>query len=144
MKAEHAHQASQPELVCRRAALFLLLGLAACLPGETVEARYATYEAAAAAGAMEQGWIPLWLPQGAIDIHEKHNLDSNASILRFDTVGAFNIPDTCEPARELVPASLTDRAWWPEAMPPGSRSFICDGGFLRVDAADTRIYFWRP
>jgi len=59
----------------------LVLCLAAC--DETQRASYATYEAAAQAGAVQRGWIPSFVPQSAIEMTEAHDLDLNTQRLRF-------------------------------------------------------------
>jgi hypothetical protein len=44
---------------------------------ETPVTYYATYADAAAAGEMARRWIPSWLPTGAHDIREAHDIDTN-------------------------------------------------------------------
>jgi hypothetical protein len=44
---------------------------------------YATYEVMVVDGAMARGWIPAFVPPSATDFEECHNLDTNASWLRF-------------------------------------------------------------
>lgn len=51
--------------------------------GEIKDERYADYEAARLAGAVERGWIPDFVPQSAYDIRDIHDLDSNAQTLNF-------------------------------------------------------------
>ena len=82
------------------ALLFILLPiflLAACQLSETPESSFANYKEAVASGLIERGWIPDWLPETAVNIHEVHNLDNNASILLFDAGAEFSVPAGCEP-----------------------------------------------
>lgn len=51
--------------------------------GEIKNERYADFEAARLTGAVEQGWIPDFVPQSANDIRDIHDLDSNAQTLSF-------------------------------------------------------------
>lgn len=51
--------------------------------GEVVEERYATWEEARLAGAVEEGWIPPFVPRSATDLRDLHDIDSNLQILRF-------------------------------------------------------------
>ena len=45
---------------------------------------YPTLAAARAAGAIERGWIPTWLPGSARNLREAHDLDTNARWLHLE------------------------------------------------------------
>ena len=48
-----------------------------CRNVDVVTASYATLAEAQQAGAIDRGWMPKGLPQGAYEIREAHDLDSN-------------------------------------------------------------------
>jgi bisphosphoglycerate-independent phosphoglycerate mutase (AlkP superfamily) len=51
-------------------------------------------------GAFERGWLPEWLASEATEIHEFHDLDTNAQAITFsiENVEAFSWPKECKPA----------------------------------------------
>lgn len=57
-----------------------------CRDLEVVTNTHATLDEARSAGAVERGWVPKWLPAGAREIREAHDLDTNR---RW---GLFNFP----------------------------------------------------
>lgn len=67
----------------QRRGLALVLGalLSACF--ETRIESYPTRAAAEAAGAIARGWIPPFVPAGASELREAHNVDTNQRWLRF-------------------------------------------------------------
>jgi hypothetical protein len=83
---------------------------------ENVDATYDSMANAISEGAVTKGWIPPWLPQGATNLQEVHNLDTNVSSLAFDIRDGtgWKLPAQCEPIRygDTVPPSLK-RSWWP-------------------------------
>lgn len=58
-----------------------ILLLAAC--GDRKEERFATWEDAKRAGAIERGWVPPFVPTTARDIRLVHDLDTNAQQIAF-------------------------------------------------------------
>ena len=63
-----------------RPALLVLLALVplhACRDLDVVTASYATLAEARKAGAIERGWVPAGLPEGAYELREAHDLDSS-------------------------------------------------------------------
>ena len=127
-------------LVGLAVALFFGVG---CSAGEMPEEVYASYEEAVGDGAIERGWIPEWLPQTAVDIHEKHDLDRNHSILMFDAGSSFVMPEGCEPAAGAAEASLS-ASWWPDSEVSELPAYDCGGGLLAVGESGSQVYFWRP
>ncbi len=128
------------------ALLFVLLPiflLAACQLSETPESSFADYKETVASGLIERGWIPAWLPETAANIHEKHNLDNNASILLFDAGAEFSVPAGCEPATNPAEATFKE-SWWPLSFSSDWPVYDCGNGYTAVDEAGIRIYFWRP
>lgn len=51
--------------------------------GEVSDERYSDFNAAKADGAVQRGWIPTFVPQSAYDIHDVHDVDTNAQSLGF-------------------------------------------------------------
>ena len=123
-------------------AIILLIAVG-CTPGETPEEAYAGYDEALADGAIERGWIPVWLPETAVNIQEKHDLDSNASILVIDVAGSFAIPEGCNLTTESRASNLS-APWWPAATVAELPVYDCDNGYLALDDGESRVYFWRP
>jgi hypothetical protein len=121
----------------------LLTGLSACIPIDEVENSFDNYGQAEDAGIIESGWIPAWLPETAVDIQEKHNLDTNAGLLFFTTVDQFTIPEGCD-AAGITPSATLTAEWWPGAKVMEMPVYSCGDGFLAVDEASSTIYFWRP
>lgn len=73
-----------------RTSVFILaiaaLGLVAC--GDDIEAHYRTYAELERAGDGARSWMPGWLPSSATDIYDWHNLDTNATRIRFSVPAA--------------------------------------------------------
>lgn len=67
--------------ITRTVSAALLLFLSAC--SDRIEVRYADWEEARVEGAVARGWIPAFVPHDARDLHDVHDLDSNAQTLRF-------------------------------------------------------------
>jgi hypothetical protein len=126
------------------ASLLFMIGLAACFLSETIESTYENIDEAVTAGAVERGWVPEWLPDTAVNLHEKHDLDSNASILRFSlSLTDFAIPLDCQ--ETTVPPSATITAdWWPADLHRTRRAFTCADGYLATDEENGYVYLWRP
>ena len=122
--------------------LVFLLG--ACQFSETPEGNYADYKETAVSGLIEKGWIPDWLPQTAVNIHEKHDLDTNASILFFEAGAEFSVPAECEPTSN-PPAAAFEESWWPQSVEASWSLYECgDQYYLAVDTAEMDVCFWRP
>lgn len=101
--------------------LFLLL-VTLCSSGcswERPESFYASLSEARLKGAIEAGWVPPWLPEGATGLRELHDIDTNESMLAFDLdpTRDWQLPDHCQPVafQELSPPRFS-RSWWPSAQ----------------------------
>ncbi len=133
-----------PQALIALIVLFLAANVLAACAAEMPEASYENLDAAIADGAVERGWVPDWLPPSALDIKEKHDLDTNSQIMRF-TAPSWNggtLPDHCRPVESTEPSRLT-APWWPENVGEMTAEvFVCDGGFLAFNASHG--YFWRP
>lgn len=62
--------------------IFTLLALTGCSDGVTT--RFATLAEAKSKGAFERGWLPPFLPNSAIAIVERNNVDLNTGTGSFD------------------------------------------------------------
>lgn len=92
-----------------------LAALLATACDEVVHERHADFRAAQDAGAIERGWIPAFVPSGAYDIRDQHDLDSGAQTLSFRLppadvpamlVGLKRAPDSeMEATRRVISAT---------------------------------------
>jgi len=130
------------------------LGIVVVGCSEYVEETYPTLAEAKAAGAIERGWLPAWLPTSSKDILESHDLDTNASALSLHFSGAesWAPPASCsQVSPSSVPRARGGRSW-PSDVPPNGLTthrhsyFSCEDGkaFLAVSAAQGELYYWRP
>lgn len=69
---------------------------------------YATVEDIKLDNAFERGWIPLWLPNDAYNIHETHNIDIAYVALSFNVPlkNGFSWPSECEPVSNAYVARM--------------------------------------
>ena len=97
--------------VCTAAVL-----LSACT-NDVLDASYATHAEAMAAGAVQRGWIPAWVPPEATDLREVHSVDTNESALVFTLPAGFGWrpPSSCRAANggEFSEPAFA-RAWIPD------------------------------
>ena len=138
----------------KTAALGLLgLVLSATTCSEVMEASYSSLAEAKAQGAVERGWVPAWLPESARELKEKHDLDTNSSILRFAYSGA----DTWAPRGECYQIRPLEAKtpgltapWWPTDVPPPSTVthrhayFTCERGATFLAVGKGEGLYWRP
>src|SRR5688572_22114675 len=66
------------------------MALAVCsCTDDVLDASYPSQADAVAAGAVKRGWIPSWIPSGATQLREVHNVDTNQSALLFNLPPGF-------------------------------------------------------
>lgn len=65
---------------------FPVLILSACAALENTSSSYADYESLSP--AIEQGWLPDYFPESAVDIKERHNIDTNKVSATFNHDGS--------------------------------------------------------
>lgn len=126
--------------------------LVAC--SEQVDEAYPTLAEAVAAGAIERGWLPSWLPDSSKDILESHDLDTNVSALslHFSEGQSWAPPASCKQVPPTsVPRAIGGRSWPPDVPPSGPTThrhsyFSCEDGegFLAVSTTQGELYYWRP
>jgi hypothetical protein len=75
-------------------AIVVLALLAGCEKQEQTTNVYPDRAAADAAGAIERGWIPEWIPNTAKELREIHDIDTNRSMLalRYDRAEIPRVP----------------------------------------------------
>jgi hypothetical protein len=130
-----------------------ILVAAACQ--ETFESRFDNHAALERSSSSRGDWIPKWVPSSARDIYERHNIDTNASLLRF----SYGSPDeppfgsACKPtATHCGRGSHLSADWWPDDLgserAPSDRYqlFECaeESGCLAVVKSEKEAFFWRP
>jgi hypothetical protein len=131
--------------------LLMLIGTACT---DEQEASYADVPAARSAGAFDRGWLPEIVPDGATNIREAHNVDTNATWACFDA-GA-DLAAVREKIANLgghrVSAAVGTgprRTWWPDVMTQSNLEayeFSEHGGTVVTVGLDTparRVCFHR-
>lgn len=136
-----------------RAHCFLALTGVALVGGcaETFDSSYASVAQANEAGAVARGWVPQWLPSGSRNIHEVHNIETNARMLTADLpLGSKpRLPSECSiVSSSELPKPPFARPWWfadiPEPQPIGTKHkyWKCDGLAVAVLEGDEKIFIW--
>lgn len=133
-----------------------LLFNTSCKRMDVDENIYRDAPAAIAAGAVERGWLPFFLPTSATAIYESHNVDTNDVWVHFQ-VKVNDVKAYVEHCRRIDRDTAVARvgknspAWWPsflekkisEAGGAGYTFYICaDGGYSGVDGKG-RVFYWR-
>src|SRR5690606_35713915 len=100
-----------------RLVAFAAAMLASACTNDVLDASYPTQAEAVAAGAVQRGWIPAWVPPEATDLREVHNVDTNESALLFTLPAKLNWrpPASCRDADagEFSEPGFA-RSWIPE------------------------------
>ena len=105
------------------AAVLLVVAARACTVYETPVEEYPSLAEARAAGAIDRGWIPDFLPPNATHLREVHRIDSNERWLAFTAP----LPELRAMASQLAPLSYesarrtANRSWvvggdWPPEL----------------------------
>ena len=144
----------------REALIALTLGISLLSCRETVSTNYASSSEARRAGALEKGWLPNVLPPSAVDIWERHDIDTNETwgAFRFATSDAAGLLSAVAPvdASTQTVRDPGDAPDWPDALrgrlgrdrldPVGLEVFKSTAQelYLAVDWKRGIAYFWRP
>jgi hypothetical protein len=126
-----------------------MLVLGACQPvaflDDVFEQRYADYARAEAAGEVERGWLPPFVPPSATDIRLRYHLDTNAQLLSYEVPLRDVWPDPafCSPAETPPQRPALTATWWEDALfdLPDVQFYRCGDGWMAVH--DQRVWFWR-
>jgi hypothetical protein len=125
-----------------------------CVPGETPKSAYPDLAAAVAAGAVDSGWIPPWLPSGATALREIHDIDNNQSALSFQPGATVNWrpPSSCTAVDAATVLTPTLRVpGWPSTQrlrisfsvyqceEPGSTT----ANFFAMSSDGQQALYWR-
>lgn len=135
---------------------------AACSRSEFRESHFISYGQFRSSEVFEKHWAPRWISETATNIHEAHDLDTNAVFL------AFSVPEgehvqikecVAVEERSLERPSLKGRSldWWPvflrKAAGPlkhqtGIQTYACTvpghdtRAFLVVNAGERSVWYW--
>lgn len=123
------------------------------------ETYYGTYEEAITDGMETRGWMPAFMPKSATEIHEYHNLDSNAQWLtfRFGEEDLASIKAALEASEDgsafRQRRSQAAVAWWPADIGSGRggvdlsywsyRQDSRAAGVVVMDEGALRLWFFR-
>jgi len=113
---------------------------------ERPESSYATMKEARASGEVTRGWIPGELPESAVDLHERHDVDTN------EVWGTFRFPPGEQVSIELprvdensvhVSSVRSPRAsWWPESMTGTLDARYLESNGLELYSTPAPSKFW--
>lgn len=115
-----------------------------------MEREFAGYGAAKAAGELEKGWLPGFLPATASTIKVINNTDNKSALVSFSYAEGLDM-GACKEL-SLIEATLpAERVvlWWPEELTQKGTSqagyafFKCGDGQAVVNAGKKEVYFWK-
>ena len=122
---------------------------------EVPEVYFPDYQAVVASGAIERGWIPAWvLPESAVQIHEKHNIDTNQMMLAFRYTSSERFAltgcEVVEPRKPKDPPFSVE--WWPSDVPATPWAthrhgfWECEDGkaYFAFSNSLGEAFYWRP
>lgn len=114
---------------------------------ETYSSTYQNYEQAFAHGAIQRGWIPHFLPASATNIFEKHDLDTNETIAKFnfDITKSTDLVQSCQMVNKFsTPKSLTAKWWSNDVVKSADAHFYCDQHNFYMVVNGNTVYYWQP
>lgn len=141
------------------AAVFTMAALIQTACSDLVESSYSSMVDAKRAGAVDRGWLPPFVPEGARGIREIHNVDTNETWCVFELPteevvslrGALSVvtPNEVSSRRVRRPGV----SWWPEVLAgaldlkaiEGAGLELYKSGFILVaiDKQRGRAFFYR-
>jgi hypothetical protein len=148
------------------ALVLLAVGLPAlgCRAAEQPSRLYGTQSEAVAAGEASRGWLPVWVPVAATELHIQGDLDTNERWLRFrlpDSVGhalrghLLLVPDSALP--RLAKQRPAGASWWFQNLIQtapaddgalnaivyqGAGPVVPPGAYLAFDQTSDLVYLW--
>lgn len=117
---------------------------------------YNSFASAQSEGATDTGRIPKWVPASATNLNEVHSVDTVQSLLSFtfDPADLAAMTNACDPLDGYdIQYPALEAEWWPPelrdmagARAKGYSLYDCfnDMGYLAVEEAANRAYFWIP
>jgi hypothetical protein len=126
-----------------KAAVVSTLLLVACgLSDLNMYVVYDTYSDAKKDEAIQRGWIPIWVPVTATNIHEAHNLDTNSRALSFTAPKANSILSTldCQDTTQ-APRPIKTTRLFPRNIQQNTTVKNCDGLWVFVGSSED-VHIW--
>lgn len=114
-----------------------------------MEREFADFNTAKAAGELENGWLPSFLPESATFIKVINNTDQKSSLASFKFEGRVDLSACKEaPLSEAVLPAERVVLWWPDGLTGKGGSiagtfYKCSDGQAFVDAEKKEAYFWK-
>jgi len=105
------------------------------------ETVYPTFADAVAGGVVAGGWVPDLLPEGATDIRETHDLDTEEVWLRF-TFAREALPGLVRQCTEVdalhvsYPRATRRLSWWPDDLQRAAATPATPYRFYRCPSPD--------
>lgn len=107
-------------------------------------------DGAVESGMVAAGWLPAWIPSSATRLKERHDIDTNAVILRFEfdmSIGSPAFFKGCKiVSAKRVESPRLDAWWWPEneALLSMPHLYQCadDSAYLAIPAEGGVAYVW--
>ena len=96
--------------------------------------QYQTIKEAQENDALRKGWLPEWMPDNAINIHEVHDIDTNIHALSFEinSNNELSWPSECEEIGRADSPILKTRLF-PEKVHELPNLKLCDNLFAVID-----------
>ena len=138
-----------------RIPLLILAAAVTCsCTNDVLDSSYTNHAQAVADGAIERGWIPDWVPQQSMQLHEVHDVDTNQSALVFSLPNNFSWtpPEICrradggeftEPAfdRDWLPDTLEDYDFYSCPSEPRTGTLLISA--VAVSRDGDQVLYWR-
>ena len=132
----------------------MLLLMASCDWIESKEGHYPDMKAAGEAGEISRGWIPTFVPESAVDIRLKYDVENNRTWLVFrGVINRSTLPEAClsVTTKDVTYPGNGPRGWWPSALTADSMGnkteyefYACkDGEMLAIDRTKEQVFLWR-
>lgn len=141
--------------------LLIIFLISACDRLEIKENYYPNHEHLKKAG--EPGnWVPVFIPISAVEIREKHKIDTGAEVLTFyfANYSELSLSNFCDKAIvnevELPSSRFLDVPWWPDSLYSGRNNkenlenydfYICERqsyfAVKKIDHDRYQAFYWK-
>ena len=115
-----------------------------------MEREFEDHKAAKAAGELEKGWLPGFLPSSATAIKVINNSDNKSALVSFSYAEGLDMAACKElPLSEAALPAERVVLWWPEELTKkgtaqsGYAFFKCADGQALVNDGKKEVYFWK-